>query len=116
MNRVMFSGGKSPVVAALFLMLSVCQPAVAATRNQPPTISGTASTTGAVGVAYAFQPSATDPEGQTLTFAVSNRPTWASFSTSTGRLSGTPTAAGTFSNIRISVSDGRRSRSLRDFL
>ena len=115
MNRFMFLGGKSHVVAALFLVLSVCQPAVAWTRNQPPTISGTASTTGAVGVAYSFQPSATDPEGQTLTFAVGNRPAWASFSTSTGRLSGTPTVAGTFSNIRISVSDGKRTKSLPAF-
>ncbi len=34
-------------------------------------------------------------------------PAWASFSTSTGRLSGTPTAAGTHAGIVISVSDGR---------
>ena len=50
-----------------------------------------------------------------MTFAVGNRPAWASFSTSTGRLSGTPTVAGTFSNIRISVSDGRRTKSLPAF-
>lgn len=115
MHRFMVSGRKSPVVAALFLVLSVCQPAVAWSRNQPPTISGTPSTTGKVGVAYSFQPSAKDPEGQTLRFTVSNRPAWAGFSTSTGRLSGTPTVAGTFSNIRISVSDGRRTRSLSAF-
>jgi hypothetical protein len=115
MNRFMLSGGKSPLVAALFLMLLVWQPAFAGTWNKPPTISGTPSTTGKVGVAYAFQPSAKDPEGRTLTFSVSNRPAWASFSKSTGRLSGTPTAAGTFSNIRISVSDGRRTKSLSAF-
>jgi hypothetical protein len=103
------------VVAALFVMLAFCQPALAWTWNQPPTISGTPSTTGKVGVAYSFQPSATDPEGRTLTFAVSNRPGWASFSRSTGRLSGTPTVTGTFSNIRISVSDGRKSKSLPAF-
>jgi hypothetical protein len=106
---------KTPVVAALFLMLFVWQPAFAWTWNQPPPISGTPSTTGKVGVAYSFQPSATDPEGRTLTFAVSSRPAWATFSTSTGRLSGTPTVAGTFANIRISVSDGRRTRSLSAF-
>ncbi len=115
MNRFMLSGGKSPLVAALFLMLLVWQPAFAGTWNKPPTISGTPSTTGKVGVAYAFQPSAKDPEGRTLTFSVSNRPAWASFSKSTGRLSGTPTVAGTFSNIRISVSDGRKSKSLSAF-
>jgi hypothetical protein len=109
------SRGTPTVVAALFLTLSICQPAIAAPRNQPPTISGTPSTTGTVGVAYSFQPSATDPEGQSLRFTVSNRPAWASFSTSTGRLSGTPTVAGTFSSIRISVSDGKRSKSLSAF-
>ena len=50
-----------------------------------------------------------------MTFAVGSRPAWASFSTSTGRLSGTPTVAGTFSNIRISVSDGKRTKSLPAF-
>ena len=46
-----------------------------------------------------------------------NKPTWATFSTVTGKLSGTPTAAqkGTYSNIKISVSDGKASASLAAF-
>src|SRR6185295_12827691 len=45
------------------------------------------------------------------------KPPWASFSTSTGRLSGTPAAAdvGSYSNIVISVSDGSASASLPAF-
>jgi hypothetical protein len=87
------------------------------TTNKPPTISGTAPTTARTGVAYAFTPTARDPEGKTLTFSIANKPAWAAFSTTTGRLSGTPSSAqtGTFSNIRISVSDGVSTVSLPTF-
>jgi Putative Ig domain len=69
------------------------------------------------GQTYLFQPTATDPAGQTLTFSILNRPSWADFNTATGELSGTPTAAdvGTFPNITISVSDGTASASLPSF-
>ncbi|HVS25222.1 MAG TPA: putative Ig domain-containing protein, partial [Gammaproteobacteria bacterium] len=84
--------------------------------NRPPTISGTPTTTGSVGTAYTFTPTASDPDsGTTLTFSITNRPAWATFNGSTGRLSGTPTAAGTFANITISVSDGQASASLAAF-
>ena len=85
------------------------------TANRAPTISGTPATTANVGTAYSFQPSAADADGNTLGFSISNRPSWAAFSTTTGRLSGTPTAAGTFSNIVIRVSDGRATTSLPAF-
>jgi hypothetical protein len=42
-----------------------------------------------------------------LTFSITNRPAWAAFNTTTGRLQGTPKPAGTYSNIVIRVSDGR---------
>jgi Putative Ig domain len=87
------------------------------TTNLPPTISGTPPTSVRTGVAYAFTPTARDPEGRTLTFSITNKPAWAAFSTTTGRLSGTPSSAqtGTFSNIRISVSDGTSTASLPAF-
>jgi hypothetical protein len=87
------------------------------TTNRPPTISGTPPTTARTGVAYAFTPTASDPEGRTLTFSIANRPAWATFSTTTGRLAGTPssTQTGTYSNIRISVSDGVSTVSLPTF-
>lgn len=75
--------------------------------NAAPIITGTPATTATVGTAYNFQPSATDVNGDTLAFTIVSRPAWATFSTTTGRLSGTPTAAGTFSGIRITASDGR---------
>ena len=115
MNRTAFSKGKPPVMALLTLVLAFCQPAFAAPRNQPPVISGTPPTSAKVGVAYAFQPIASDAEGQRLTFGVNNRPSWAVFNSQTGFLSGKPTVAGTYSNIRIWVSDRRYTVSLPSF-
>jgi hypothetical protein len=87
------------------------------TTNQPPTISGTPPTSVQTGVAYAFTPTAKDPEGKTLTFSITNKPVWATFSTTTGKLSGTPSSAqaGTYSNIQIKVSDGSLTASLPAF-
>jgi hypothetical protein len=63
------------------------------TGNRAPVISGTPATSATVGKAYAFQPSASDPDGNTLTYSIVNRPGWATFSSSTGRLSGTPSSS-----------------------
>ena len=83
--------------------------------NKSPTISGTPPTTATVGKAYSFQPTAVDPEGKPVTFSIRAMPSWATFSTATGKLSGTPTAAGQFSNIMIIVTDGVTSASLPTF-
>ncbi|HYM42986.1 MAG TPA: putative Ig domain-containing protein, partial [Steroidobacteraceae bacterium] len=82
-----------------------------------PTIGGSPSTQVNEGQAYSFTPTASGPAGLALTFSVQNLPTWATFSTSTGALSGTPASSnvGTFSNIVISVSDGQLSASLPAF-
>jgi hypothetical protein len=90
---------------------------VNATANRPPTISGTPLTSVAVGTAYSFQPSAADPDGNTLTFSITNAPSWATFNPATGGLTGTPTAGdvGTSGIIVIAVSDGRVSISLTAF-
>ncbi len=100
--------------------LSAMLPAFSITvtqANRAPTISGTPATSVVSGQAYSFTPTASDPDGQTLTYAISGRPSWATFSTSTGRLSGTPdsTHVGTTSNIVISVSDGALSATLPAF-
>src|SRR5262249_22450579 len=74
-------------------------------------------TTGVVGVAYTFQPSASDAKASTLTSAITGKPSWAAFDTSTGKLSGTPAAVdvGASSAIVISVSDGTEIASLPAF-
>ena len=87
------------------------------TANTAPTISGSPAASVATGQSYAFTPSAYDAEGNTLSFSILNRPAWASFSSSTGRLSGTPSSSsvGEYVDIRISVSDGRLATSLAPF-
>ena len=68
-------------------------------------------------VAYSFQPSASDANGDALTFSITNKPSWATFNPATGMLSGTPAPqdVGQDSNIVISVSDGKVSVSLAAF-
>jgi Putative Ig domain len=60
------------------------------------------------GQPFTFVPTIKNMGSGTLTFSIANTPSWAQFSTSTGELSGTPTAAevGTYANIVISASEG----------
>lgn len=85
--------------------------------NSPPVISGQPPTAVRVGEPYSFQPSASDPNGDVLSFAATNLPPWASLDEGTGRLTGTPDAVdqGSHESISISVSDGRASASLGPF-
>jgi hypothetical protein len=87
---------------------------VAVVKNAAPTIKGTPATTAQVSQVYSFQPMASDPEGQKLTFSIQNQPSWTTFTTSKGKLSGTPTASnlGSFKNIIIRASDGVSSAAL----
>ena len=86
-------------------------------ENSAPQISGTPAASGFVGQNYSFTPTATDADGDQLTFSIQNKPAWAQFNTATGTLSGTPQAAdaSTYANISISVSDGELSDDLPGF-
>lgn len=110
-------GRKKSSLAAFTITVANATNATNATTvtNRAPTISGTPATSVQAGSAYSFTPTATDADGDTLGFSISNRPSWATFSTANGSLNGTPTAAYTHSNIVISVSDGRTSVSLPAF-
>ena len=85
--------------------------------NSPPRISGTPPSAAAVGVNYNFTPVATDADGDSLMFSIDNKPGWADFDATTGRLSGTPTSSniGVYDRVSISVSDGRGSATLPAF-
>jgi hypothetical protein len=85
--------------------------------NQSPTISGIPPTSINQGEQYVFEPTASDPDGDALTFSITGQPAWATFSTSTGSLGGTPALAdvGVFPSITISVSDGTATASLATF-
>lgn len=108
---------KVPALLAALASVLFSIPAAQAATNQPPRISGTPPASVQAGKSYSFQPQAYDPERRRLTFSITNKPSWAQFSTSTGRLSGTPATrhAGTTSGIVIRVSDGRLSAALPSF-
>jgi hypothetical protein len=107
------SDGTNPAVALPAFNLTV---ATTAPANRAPTISGTPNTSVTVGQAYNFRPSASDPDGNTLQWSITGKPSWLNFSATTGRLSGTPTAANVGSSrMTITVSDGTLSASLPAF-
>lgn len=85
--------------------------------NSAPSISGSPATTVAAGTAYSYQPSSQDQDGDSLQYSISGKPAWATFSVSTGLLTGVPTAehAGSYENIVISVSDGKGTAALPAF-
>lgn len=80
-------------------------------------ISGSPPSSVAAGQVYSFTPSAKDSYGRTLVFAITHMPSWATFSTGSGTLSGTPSAAsvGTYANVVITASDGRTRAALPPF-
>jgi len=71
-------------------------------KIEAPTISGATPSNAEAGSFFSFTPTATDAAG----FSISNKPSWATFDTTTGTLSGTSPTVGFFSNIQISVSNG----------
>lgn len=73
--------------------------------NRAPSVSGTPSSTVASGNDYRFTPTAADADGDALVWSISGKPVDATFSAATGTLSWTPGEAGTWPNIRISVTD-----------
>lgn len=90
---------------------------VGATANSPPVISGTAPPEVLATQSYSFTPNASDPDQDVLQFGIVNRPEWASFEPSSGRLYGTPGEmhVGVYEGIRITVTDGTTSVSSDPF-
>lgn len=85
--------------------------------SSPPSITGQPNTSVIVNKTYSFQPQATDPDGDKLSFSIVNKPSWANLNTVTGLLSGTPDGndIGTTSGIELSVTDGDFIDSLQPF-
>jgi len=86
-------------------------------QETAPTILGLPRKNVRVDETFEFTPSARDPTGQHLRFSIKNRPRWAQFDFTTGRLTGTPGKAdtGSYDDIRISVSNGVGDASLPEF-
>src|SRR5690606_18763121 len=89
----------------------------APSTNTPPTITGSPRRSVLQGEDYTFPPTAFDADGDSLSFSIANKPRWAAFDSSNGRLSGRPDGddVAVFRNIVISVSDGAATASLPAF-
>lgn len=87
---------------ALFVSLA-WNPASADTRM---TITGTPPATATVGSLYAFTPTVSNGNKSTLQFSYLNLPSWSGHYRGSGAIIGTPTTAGTYSNIVIQAWDG----------
>ncbi len=85
--------------------------------NNAPVISGQPITSIDEDTLYSFTPSATDSDGDSLEFSITNLPLWASFDNTTGTISGTPIEgqSGSYDNIVITVSDGELESALPTF-
>src|SRR5262249_6140175 len=88
----------------LLLYLSVlvgCAPA-----NLPPQITSEPLTIGTVDTAYSYDVKATDPDGDSLTYALVAAPAGMMIHPTTGLISWTPVTSGDFP-VQVQVSDGR---------
>ena len=87
------------------------------TPNRPPTINGGPTAEVSTGANYSFVPVSADADGDMLTFDIQGLPSWASFDTTTGALSGVPglVDVGTHGGIVISVSDSEHTVDLAQF-
>jgi hypothetical protein len=119
--RFIHRGSSAFAVLSLVATLAGCggdeEGAVSQAPAQAPTISGSPPRQALQGRVFGFTPTAIDPNGDPLTFSIANRPSWATFNSSTGRLSGAPSSAqvGNYPNVQISVSDGVSTAALAPF-
>ncbi len=101
----------STTVKLTTLDLTVVEPST-------PNITGAPAAEAEPGSFYSFTPVANDTDGDILVFSINQKPTWASFDTQIGALTGTPTfddLGTTTRNIEINVSDGSQTVSLPPF-
>lgn len=85
--------------------------------NVVPVISGVPALNADVGVRYSFRPTASDADGDPLTFSATGKPAWLQLNSASGELSGTPAASdvGVSGDLAVSVSDGKSTATLPAF-
>ena len=101
-----FNAAGTPAIAPILRVGAAANPNPAIT----PSLVNPGNQTGDAGTATSLPLSATDPNGDTLTYSASGLPPGLSIHPPTGVISGTPSAAGTF-NVVVTASDGVNSDS-----
>ena len=100
---------KTLILVSLLLLLPLLVGCFSAPppTNQAPTITSTSITTATVAEAYAYNVNATDPDGDTLTYSLTTKPTGMTINSANGVISWTPTSTqlGNHS-VTVAVSDG----------
>lgn len=93
-------------VAATVLLLSGCLLEEEVDSESALTISGNPAIEVNANNTYEFTPTASGPDGESLSFSIFGLPGWADFDPATGQIIGTPGDAdvGTYSGIEIMVS------------
>src|SRR5262245_6185059 len=107
--RVLTAGAGAPggLLCVLFLLFSGFAHG-ATVPSYPWSIKGTPPKTATAGFWYNFRPTALVTGVPTRYFIIENKPAWATFDRSTGLLIGKPmnAHAGTYKNVKISITDG----------
>jgi Putative Ig domain len=100
--KVVAASGSTPAPSA------PSAPSAPAATSGTLKLSGTPIASVTSGSAFTFKPTVAGGNGKTVYFGITNKPSWAGFSTMTGTLTGTPTAAnvGTTSGIVIEATNG----------
>ena len=80
--------------------------------NQPPALAAIANQSGSTGQPASLSLSASDPDGDALTFTATGLPT--GLALNAGLIGGTPNTPGTF-NVAVQVNDGRGGTASRSF-
>ncbi|MBA7543697.1 hypothetical protein ES705_36034 [subsurface metagenome] len=96
------------VIATMATFLFVgCDGVTPPIENNPPEIISSAITSGKVGVVYNYGVNATDPEGDTLIYYLTEKPLGMSIVPTTGIIKWIPTDAGLFAvGVKVSDPDG----------
>jgi hypothetical protein len=115
LNMTAVSGGSSALTLSNVVIGDAAGNSIPATVNsgtvninRPPVLNSIGNKTANEGALLTFTISATDPDGDTLTYSASNLPSGGAFNASTRTFSWTPgyTQAGSYPNVRFQVSDG----------
>lgn len=75
--------------------------------NTAPVVSGAPASSATTGESWSFVPSATDADGDAVTWSIAGKPSDATFSTASGQLAWTPSGSGAWNDIVITATDAR---------